>query len=111
MSLVVLGQPHDLQPVADRGQRVSQFVREDCQELALAAARLPFGLFGPLAVGDVHEDVHRPDQVTGLVVNGVGVRQDRAPAPVRAFDDDFSLVESLVLSERQSHPALAMRHR
>ena len=53
-------QPHQLQGVADRGQRVAQLVGEHGQELVLAAVGLPQGRLHLHAIGDV--DGHPADQ-------------------------------------------------
>ena len=72
-------------------------------------ARLPLGSFRTFPFADVHEDVDGADESAGLVKKGVRVRQYGTCVPVRTFDDDFAFVVSLLLAERQSHPALGMR--
>ena len=46
-------QPHHLQAVADRGERVAQLVGEQREELVLPPVGLLQRLLGPLPVGDV----------------------------------------------------------
>ena len=56
-------QPHHLQAVAERGERVAQLVGQQGEELVLPAVGLLQRLLGPLPVGDVvrqPEDADRP---------------------------------------------------
>jgi hypothetical protein len=50
-------QPQDLQGVADRGERIAQFMGQHREELALAAVGLPQCLFGALTLDDFHLQV------------------------------------------------------
>ena len=90
-------QPDDLQGVADRGQRVAEFVGQRRQELVLAAVGLrQLGgdltqfVLQPLPLGDVPGDLGRPDDPPLFVPdgrdgqrNGDG-RRPSAAAPCRS---------------------------
>ena len=58
---------------------------------------LPARRLHALAVADIDEDVHRPEQLTGRIMDGVGVGQDGEPLTVRAFDHDLMPVIGFVL--------------
>ena len=45
-------------------------------------------ILGALALGYVHEYVHRPEQFARVVVEGVGVGENRKAPAVRALDED-----------------------
>ena len=60
-------EPHHLQAVAQRCQRIAQLVRQEREELVLAAVRLAQRLLRPLPLGDVAGDLGRADDPAATV--------------------------------------------
>ena len=77
----------------------------------MIAARVLPHLLSPLALGDVHEHVYRPEQVTGVINDRVSVGQDGETLAIRALDDDLVPVIGLAHFQCQGHPALVMSDR
>ena len=76
--MVACCEPQDVQRIADRSERIAQLVREDRQELVLAAVGLLERLLGALAIGDVALDAQQV--LARLVLSPAGPqgRADRA---------------------------------
>jgi hypothetical protein len=68
-------------------------------------------LLSPIALGDVHEHVHRPEQVTGFIKDRIGVRQGRETLAIRAFNHDLVPVIFFAHLQRQGHPARVVGER
>ena len=62
------------------------------------------------AVGNIDEDVHGPNDLSPFILQWSGVGQGGPSAAVGAFDDDFKPALRLAVPQRESHPALVMRH-
>jgi hypothetical protein len=69
------------------------------------------GQVGVLAIGDIDEDVHPPDQLAGGVADRLGVGQHRGPRPVGPLDDDLAAVVFSPFDQRPGHPAAVVRQR
>src|SRR5262249_27187950 len=65
-------------------------------------------MLGLLVIRDVHEDVHRPEELTRVIMEGVGVGQHGASDPIGSFDHDFFTVEFSVLLQASGRPAFAV---
>jgi hypothetical protein len=79
---VVAGQLHDLEPVAQRRQRVAEFVRERREELVLQAIGFAQGLGLHLPVSDVDGDAIEPDRAI-VLVGGSADGSNPSLAPIR----------------------------
>ena len=64
-----------------------------------------------LALGDVDQHVHRPDQSAGLVAQGRRVRDERHAAAVRALGRRLGAPHRPVLLQCHGHRALVVRQR
>jgi hypothetical protein len=81
---VAARQPHDLQAVAQRRQRVAQLVGEHGEELGLAAVLLPQRRLGLFALDDVAGDLRRPDNLAGGALDRRDGQRHVHPATVLA---------------------------
>ncbi len=99
-------EPHHLQAVAQRGQRVAQLVGQQREELVLAAVRLPERLLGPLPLGDVAGDLRRPDDAAVAVADRGDRQGDVEPAAVLGHADRLEVLDPLPAAEPRQDRAL-----
>jgi hypothetical protein len=57
-------------------------------------------------MGYVNEEVDRSDQLAGVIVQRLRVRQSNDAAAIRALDDDFEVLVLLIVTQRARYPAL-----
>ena len=90
-------------PVRPNPVQADGGIVEKVGQLALATAKL---LLHSPAVGDVHQHIHRPDELSPVVKVRRGGRLHEYPASVGSFDDDLFAAEFLALAQAPRHPAV-----
>ena len=102
----------------DRGDRGPQLVRDQSEELVLdrvgrfeCVGGGAHGLLGPVALGDVDEDVDRADELAVVGEERCRVGHERDVRAVRPDGDRLAAADGSRFLERDGHRTLVVAHR
>ena len=116
--LVAVSQPHDLDRIADRGKRITQFVAKHRQELVLAAAGFrqivgvfPQHLLGMFAFRDVVKSGDGPGDYAVFVFQRREGNHHRNARPIGTFDGNLDIADRYAAAQHLDDRAFDVRQK